>query len=328
MSFQPKLLRIVLLSLGLLLLVACGSSGPADSSGSAADQPPQQETLAISGAFALFPLVTLWAEEYQRVNPNVRFDIQVGGAGKGMTDVLAGAVDIAMVSRELRPIELEQEAYGVPVAIDAVLGTFNANNPHADLILEKGISREVAAGIWITGDITTWGQALGIDDETPINVYTRSDAAGAAEMWSFFLGGEAQEDLLGTAVNADPGLAEAVRQDTFGVGFNNIGFAYDQVTEVPITGLQVIPIDLDGDGQLSDDERFYATRDELTAAIAVEKYPFPPARVLYLVTKGEPSPTVAGFYRWILNEGQAFIPDAGYVHISQERLNEALSLVP
>lgn len=329
MSLQPKLLRIVLLSLSLLLLVACGSSSnPANSGSSAADQQPQQETLAISGAFALFPMVTLWAEEYQKVNPNVRFDIQAGGAGKGMTDVLAGAVDIAMVSRELRPIELDQGAYGVPVTIDAVIGTLNANNPHLEQILTQGVSRETAVGIWITGDITTWGQALGIDDDTQINVYTRSDASGAGEMWSMFLGGDAQEDLLGTAVNADPGLAEAVRQDTLGVGYNNIGFAYDQTTELPIAGLQIIPIDLNGDGRLSDDENFYSTRDQLTAAIAAEIYPFPPARVLYLVTKGDPSPTIVDFYRWILNEGQAFVTNAGYVRLNEARLNDALSLLP
>lgn len=327
MSVLPKLYRIVLLTLVLGMLAACGGGGSAGS-GSAAQTGGQQETLSISGAFALFPMVTLWAEEYQKVNPNVRFDIQGGGAGKGMTDVLAGAVDIAMVSRELRPIELEQGAYGVPVTIDAVIGTLNANNPHLERIQTQGISRETAIGIWITGDVTTWGQALGIDDETQINVYTRSDASGAGEMWSMFLGGDSQEDLLGTAVNADPGLAEAVRQDPLGVGYNNIGFAYDQTTELPIAGLQIIPIDLDGDGRLSDEESFYTTRDQLTAAIAAEVYPFPPARVLYLVTKGEPSPTIIDFYRWILNEGQAFVPDAGYVRLNEARLNEALSLLP
>ena len=47
-------------------------------------------------------MVSLWAEEYQQLNPGVRFDIQGGGAGKGMTDVLSGAVDVAMLSRAVR----------------------------------------------------------------------------------------------------------------------------------------------------------------------------------------------------------------------------------
>jgi len=132
---------------------------------------------------------------------------------------------------------------------------------------------------------------------------------------------------VGTAVNADPGLAEAVRQDTLGVGYNNIGFSYDQATGIPLDGLQIIPFDLNGNGQIDPEEDFYGTRDELTAAIAAEIYPYPPARALYLVTKGEPSPAIADFYRWILTEGQAFVADAGYVSLPEARIQEALTLV-
>ena len=56
----------------------------------------ENTTISVSGAFALFPLMTIWADEYSKLNPAVTFDVQAGGAGKGMTDVLAGAVDVAM----------------------------------------------------------------------------------------------------------------------------------------------------------------------------------------------------------------------------------------
>jgi ABC-type phosphate transport system substrate-binding protein len=39
-----------------------------------------QGEITVSGAFALYPLVTRWAEEFQRSNPGVRFDIASGGA--------------------------------------------------------------------------------------------------------------------------------------------------------------------------------------------------------------------------------------------------------
>ncbi|MBR4637224.1 MAG: substrate-binding domain-containing protein, partial [Bacteroidales bacterium] len=54
--------------------------------------------ISISGAFALYPLAVQWVEEFQKANPGVHIDISAGGAGKGMTDVLANVVDLGMVS--------------------------------------------------------------------------------------------------------------------------------------------------------------------------------------------------------------------------------------
>jgi phosphate transport system substrate-binding protein len=306
-----------------VLTLACGAPAAP-----AADDPTAASiTISVSGAFALFPMMTVWAEEYSKLHPNVTFDVQGGGAGKGMTDMLTGAADITMLSREARPEELDQGSFLVPVTIDAVIGTFNANNPHADQVLAKGITPAIANAIWISATTATWGQWLGTDAAETINVYTRADSAGAAEMWSKFGGGATQEDLKGIAVNGDPGLAEAVRQDPLAVGFNNIGFTYDPATGQPNAGLQVIPIDLNGNGQIDAEEAFYGTRDELTQAIADQVFPFPPARVLYLVTKGEPSPAISDFYRWVLTDGQAFVPEAGYVALTADKLEEALTLL-
>ncbi len=332
------------MSVSLVALVVCGgaaagtlteaaTSAPAaaDETAAEATEAPaaaeEERTIAVSGAFALFPMMTVWAEQYSALHPNIQFDVQGGGAGKGMTDVLAGAVDIAMVSRELKQEETDQGAYGVPVTIDAVVATVNANNPNLDAILAQGLTPEKAAAVWMTQETTTWGQLLGTDATDAITVYTRSDSAGAAEVWAKFMGGSVQEDLKGTAVNGDPGLAEAVRQDELGIGFNNIGFAYDLSTGSQLEGLRVIPLDLNGDGTIGADENFYDTKDAIAGAIATETYPFPPARELYLVTVGQPDPVIAEFYRWILTDGQALVPDAGYVNLSADRLTEALGLI-
>jgi len=332
------MLAVVVLSLMLVMaLAACGGTG-ATTEAPAADQateapaeaPAEEveaETLTVSGAFALFPMMTVWGEQYSLANPTVRFDITGGGAGKGITDMLSGVADIAMVSRELKQEEIDQGAYGVPVTIDAVVATVNADNPYIDEILAKGLKPEEAAAIWMTQEIATWGEFLGTDADDAITVYTRSDSAGAAEVWAKYMGGSVQEDLIGTAVNGDPGVAEAVRQDALGIGFNNIGFAYDLSTGNQLDGLRVVPLDLNGDGQISADEDVYATIDDIAAAIAARVYPFPPARELYLVTKGEPTPVIADLYRWILTDGQAFVNDAGYVTLSAERLTEAQGLI-
>lgn len=308
-----------LLILASLVLSACGGS-----SNRVGEDGKLSGTITISGAFALYPMMTRWAEEFQKIHPDVQFDISAGGAGKGMTDAVSGAVDIGMVSREVKPEEEAQGAYGVAVTKDAVFPVANANNPVAAELLAKGIGQETFIKIYITGEIKTWGEVVGKPEiADPIHIYTRSDACGAAEMWAKFTGNKKQEDLLGIGVNADPGLLEAVLKDPLGIGYNNLGYAFELASGKPVAGALIIPLDLNNDGKADDDERI-ETMPEAIQAVATGKYPSPPARPLNLVTKGKPTGVVQAFIQWILTDGQAFVGEAGYVQLTPEQLAESL----
>jgi phosphate transport system substrate-binding protein len=284
--------------------------------------------ISISGAFALYPMVVKWADEYKKINPGVRFDISAGGAGKGISDALNGMVEIGMVSREIYPEELKKGAFPVAVTKDAVVATVNESNPAINDIMSKGLKKDAGNNIWITGKYTTWAQAFGIKSSSPIHVYTRSDACGAAEMWAKFFG-KKQEDLLGVGVFGDPGLAQAVKKDPLGIGFNNIGYAYNTSTKKPIKGLKVVPIDLNNNGKIDPDENFYDSMTDIIGAIASGKYPSPPARELYFVLKGNPknNKVLTDFIRWVLTDGQKYVNDAGYIVLAKERIeSEKLKL--
>lgn len=285
-------------------------------------------TISCSGAWALYPMAVRWGEEFQKLHPKVRFDISAGGAGKGMTDVLGGAVDIGLVSREINAVELEKGAFAVAVTKDAVVPMVNQSNPVLADLRQKGVTREVLEGVWVRKDALTWGQIAGTDQKAPVRVFTRSDACGAAETWAKYLGGKNQEDLQGIAVYGDPGLGEAVRRDTLAVGYNNVNFAYDANTGKPVAGLAVMPLDVNGNGVLDDDENFYAAQKDLAAAIGRGAYPSPPARDLYFVTKGKPANAlVAAFIRWVLADGQAFVSDGGYIRLPEEHLARGIGAI-
>jgi phosphate transport system substrate-binding protein len=282
-------------------------------------------TISVSGAWALYPMVLKWAEEFQKLQPKVRIDVQAGGAGKGISDALAGMVDLGMVSRDIHPEEISRGAWPFAVTKDGVVPMISAKNPVLKEILRKGITRAGFIDIWVTEKTTTWDQLAGAGEKAQVHVFTRSDACGAAETWAAFLG-KKQEDLNGVGVYGDPGLADAVKRDPLGIGFNNVNFAYDAKTLRPVAGLVVVPIDLDGNGTVDPAERFYETRDDLTKAIAEGRYPSPPARDLYLVTKGAPAkPILVEFLRWILTEGQRYIPETGYIPLGADKLKEGLS---
>lgn len=283
--------------------------------------------IQLSGAFALYPLVVRWADEFKKIHPKVRIDISAGGAGKGITDALAKVVDLGMVSREIHQAELDKGAFSIAVAKDAVVITVNSSNPLIYQISTIGVTRDDAIGLWKTQTAKTWGNILGTASTIPVHVYTRSDACGAADTWAAYLGIK-QEDLEGTAVFGDPGITSVVQRDRIGIGFNNIAYAYNLKTKLPYRNIAVMPLDLNENGRIDIDENFYKTSTELTAAIADGRYPSPPARDLYLVCNGKPTkPEVVEFLMFVLTKGQQWATESGYVPLSTEKLDEQIDRV-
>ncbi len=315
----------VQIAAALLLIFAVAAGFLAGCGNPTANQQKEGEQLSgnisISGAFALYPLTVKWAEEFQKVYPGVRIDISAGGAGKGMADALSGMIDLGMFSRGISQAEADKGAWWIAVTKDAVLPTMNAQNPHLQLIKEKGFSRETFVDVFLTQKIKTWGDALGDPGiKVPINVYTRSDACGAAQMWGEYLGKD-QESLQGIGVFGDPGIASAVKGDAASLGFNNVIYAYDVTSRKKYDGLEVLPVDVNGNGKIDPEENFYDTLDEIMAAIRDGKYPSPPARDLYFVSLGKPQkPVIVAFLKWILSDGQKFVNEAGYVELSAEKI--------
>lgn len=312
---QRSLSKILIPLMCLALLVtACGQAETQVQAGG-----KLQGTITVSGAWALYPMMVRWGEEFQKLHPDVKFDISAGGAGKGMADALSGAVDIGMVSRTIYPEEVEKGAFWVAVTKDAVFLTVNERNPVWEDLHRQGLTRETLVGIYITGEITTWGQAAGRPEVTdPIQVFTRSDAAGAPATWAEYLG-KNQEDLLGVGVYGDPGLLEAVIKNPLGIGFNNLSYAFDMETGLPVAGARVVPLDANGNG-LADPEELCDTKDAAVAAVAAGHYPSPPARDLNLVTNGPPSGLAKEFLAWVLTDGQQFVPEAGYIQLTAAQL--------
>ena len=313
---------VLLFMLSGIIAASCGSRNNQNQTDDPSDL---RGTISISGAFALYPVTVRWAEEYHKVHPNVRIDISAGGAGKGMADALSGMVDLGMFSRGLNAAEVDQGVWWIAVTKDAVLPVINAKNPMLSALKDRGMSQGEFENIYLTNNFKSWNALLSVaGEEVPLHVYTRSDACGAAQMWAEYLRTN-QETLLGIGVFGDPGIADAVKNDPFGIGYNNMVYVYDIRSRVKYVGLEVVPIDLNGDGTISDDEDFYETLDGVIEAINDGRYPSPPARPLYFVAARRPdNPLVTSFLEWILTSGQQFVGEAGYVQLSQATIDEQL----
>jgi phosphate transport system substrate-binding protein len=326
---KKKTLTLLSILIALsMLLAACGSSAEDSKAASAANAPAQDQlkgTISVSGAFALYPMMTVWADEFQKLHPDVQFDVQGGGAGKGMTDTIAGAVDIGMISRSIKPEEEAQDIFWVPVTKDAVFPIISDQNPVKDQILAKGISQDIFAKIFITGEIKTWGDVIGDPSVTDqINVYTRSDSAGAAEQWAKFSGGKAQDELKGIGINGEPAMVDTVLKDPMGIGYSNLNSIFDLNSGNMLPGIVVPPIDINTNGK-ADAEEIYKVKKDAFTAVANETYPSPPARFENLATKGKPTGLTLAFIEWILTDGQEYLEQAGYVPLTPEQQADSLN---
>ncbi len=276
--------------------------------------------ITISGAWALYPMVVKWSEEFKKIHPQVNIDISAGGAGKGMSDVLKNIVDLGMVSRVIYDEEISKGALPFAVCKDSVVPVINAKNPLIDKIKAKGATREIFKKIYIDQSINSWDEIIGENGNNEIHLYTRSDSCGAAETWANYLGFK-QEDLKGTGIYSDPGLVEAVKNDTSGLGYNNINYVYDNKTNLIHDGVTILPVDINNNRKIDKEENFYSNQKELTKAIADNIYPSPPARELYLVLNGKPiKKEVVEFMKWLLSDGQLYVEESGYIKLSSENL--------
>ncbi len=286
------------------------------------------DSVRISGGVGPLPMVEVWADMYEEAHDDVSFDISGGGTGVGVSDVRNDQVDIAMMGRDPEPDEIDQGLFAVPMLIDTVVGTVNADNPALEDLQENGLTREDMEAIF-TGEVTNWGEVVETDIDEDIIVYGRSDASAAYKQWGDFLGGEddyyTQSDLESYSdgnENGDQGVANALGRSENAIAMNNINYVYDLETGEIEGDIRPIPLDRDGTG-LSEDEDFYETRDGILAAVEDGRYPMPPAREMYLASDGQFDEVAQDFVEWVLTEGQQHVRENGYVPLEEETLEEA-----
>lgn len=315
--------KSLVITLALLTLITGFYGTPAK----APAPSPKAVSISFSGAFALYPLVQTWAAEYNKTHPDVRFNIQAGGAGKGLTDCLAGAVDVGMFSRELTDAEKAKGVWWISLCRDAVVPTINSKNPYYKQLMVRGVKKAEFSGIFVDRTINTWEDLLDVNSGSKhrIDVYTRADAAGAADSWAAFFG-KKQENLKGIGVSGDPGVADAVRKDMNGLGYNNTLFAFDPKTGKKLPGIDVLPIDVNGNGSIDANENFYGNIRSFLKAVNDGNYPSPPARNLYFITKGKTNKKeIIDFFQWVLTEGQKYVYVAGYVPLNKGIIGQQIA---
>jgi phosphate transport system substrate-binding protein len=239
----------------------------------------------IAGGTAHIPVMKDAAEQIMKFNPNIRITVAGGGSGVGVQKVGAGLVDIGDTGRALTKAEIAK--YGLktfPFAIDGVAVAVNPKNPVSALTSQQ--IKDIFAG-----KIKNW-KAVGGPNE-PIHLFTRDEASGTrATFWKKLL----KKGPINTKANVVPSngaMKMAIAQDPQAIGYVGIGFLDKTVKGIKLNGTA-------------------PTQENAKSG----KYPV--TRLLYMNTKGEPSPLVKVFIAYIRGpEGAKIIKKHGFLPLTK-----------
>jgi len=272
------------------------------------------------GSDTLNNLMTLWAEGFRALYPNLRIQIEGKGSSTAPPALIQGTAQVGPMSRPMKPSEEDafEKRYGykptpIRVAVDALAVYVHKDNP-----IEKLTLPQVDAIFSSTRrcgyprDIRLWGD-LGLGGawaSRPLSLYGRNSASGT---YGYFkehalCGGDFKHE-----VKEQPGSASVVQgvtEDLNGIGYSGIGYKTSGVKALALARAEGEP---------------YYPADEKAALAGT----YPLARFLYVYVNKAPNrpldPLVREFLRFVLSQqGQLVVVKDGYIPLPAKVVAEEL----
>jgi phosphate transport system substrate-binding protein len=238
--------KIGSLALVAVLAAACGGGASTAPSGAAASQGPGGSgtaancvagSITASGSTALQPLVDAAGKAYAAACAGSTINVQGGGSGTGLTQVLQGAVQIGDSDVTAESKLATADANSLVDHVVARQGWVMVTNTSVTGV--KNLTTDQAKAIW-TGQITNWKDVGGPDQ--PIVLVIRPASSGTRATFKRIVLGGAVE-AAGQAVTEDSnGAVTTAVQSTPG-STSVIGFAYYQANKANLTALQLDGVD-------------------------------------------------------------------------------------
>ncbi|GGP59469.1 PstS family phosphate ABC transporter substrate-binding protein [Shewanella saliphila] len=300
---------------GAITLTAAGVFSAASMAAIDQTLPVYEKTSGVSGNLSsvgsdtLANMMTLWAEEFKHIYPNVNIQIQAAGSSTAPPALTEGTSQFGPMSRKMKPNEIEafEKHYGykptaVRVAIDALAVFVHKDNPI------DGLSLEQVDGIFSStlkcggDDVSRWSD-VGLDGNwsaKDVQLYGRNSVSGT---YGYFKKVALCKGDFRSNVNEQPGSAsvvQSVSQSLNAIGYSGIGYK--------TAGVKAVAISKKGD-------KFIEANAENAA-----NGTYPLSRYLYVYVNKHPNKDLAPmdreFLRYILSQqGQQVVLKDGYVSL-------------
>ena len=247
-------------------------------------------SIVALGSTALQPLIEAAAKAYTTKCPNAKINVQGGGSGTGLTQVLQGGAAIGdsdIFAEEANGVDAKQIVDHQAV----VQGFAMAANPSVKV---DSLTQDQVISIW-TGKTTNWKDVGGNDQK--ITIINRPASSGTrATFKKYALKGAAEAQGVALTEDSTGAVAKAINDTPGAVGY--LGLAYF-VTNKDLKQLQ------------------FNGKAPSVANISDDSYPIWSYGHMY--TKGEASGLAKAFIDYILSDDiqATLVPQLGYIPATQ-----------
>jgi phosphate transport system substrate-binding protein len=274
------------------------------------------------GSDTLANLMTLWAEDFKKIYPNVNVQIQAAGSSTAPPALTESTSNLGPMSRKMKSKEIAsfEKKYGykptaIPVAVDALAVYVNKDNPIKGMTIKEVdaifSSTRKCGG---SKNIGKWGD-LGLSGawkNRDIQIYGRNSVSGT---YGYFKKKALCKGDYKNNVNEQPGSASVVQSITTsinGIGYSGIGYK--------TSGVKAVPISKKGGEYV-----------EATSANAV-KGTYPLSRFLYVYVNKAPNKPLAPlereFIKMVMSKrGQEVVLKDGYIPLPAKVISKYLAKI-
>lgn len=260
----------------------------------------EKEAIQIKGSDTMVNLGQAWAEEFNRLHPDVNMAVTGGGSGTGISALISGTCDIAECSRAIEPKEIEKaRAGGVEpteaiVGLDGIAAVVNPKNP------AKNITTDQLRDIFM-GNIKNWKELGGKD--MPIVILSREVNSGTHVFFKEHIlrrgnpKGHEEFSPYALLMPSSQAIADEVSQNENAIGYYGMGY-------------------------ISPNQKVIAVAKDANSPFVeptienVKSNAYPISRPLYLYTNGKPQGVIREFIDFVFSkEGQEIIRKTDFVPI-------------
>jgi glycine cleavage system H lipoate-binding protein/ABC-type phosphate transport system substrate-binding protein len=284
----------------------------------AQEKATSENTISIVSTPALFSLANDWANEYAKLNPELKIKVTKLSEQEMLKSQKAEG-DFYFVAND------PSDFWKISIGKDVLIPVINSKNPFLAELKNHNISEVVLAEILLAAKDRKWHIVPKTGKNVPINYYMVDDATDKSVIEKFL---SAHQDIEGIRVDNYEKLITSVMNDPYSIGFCKLSI----LMNINIPGIEqkisIMPIDRNSNGKVDHFENNYSDLQTFMRKAWIGKFPDDLTAGLYLAAAEKPTGQAElDFLKWVSTDGQIFMNQNAYATLVSAEIQSNLAML-